>query len=539
MRRSTVSLALPVCLGLLIALGTASAQLAPTRKAPRNEALEKYDNPPAPPRKIETPLPLGTFTLGSVETTDCSTSITGWTCSNFSVSCPSTENFSGFLAVKLSTAPIKAGMVVHYSGDDGALWWDGSPNPTIFSPTYFNNLLAAGYDVVQVKWSANGWTFAQPGVQTGQKLLSCRPATVAKWVHDNLWTPGSRFILTGSSGGSSQVAYSMLYLYSPNIVDLLIPDSGPVMADIFDGCVTGGIYDYGAKATLIDQSYGYPDGTGPCVLHDASYAAIWNANSNETCGPTLLYPPTVIHMIEGAIDTSSGPEHAAKYRDALIAVGQPVQYEVVPGMGHGAIKYATGKAALEAAIFADSPIPTPTPTPTPASSPTPTATATPTPNATPTPVPGGNPPTDFNHDGHPDYLLYNAGTRQTAVWYLNNNVYIGGAYAPTLPVGWRVIDAADFNRDGHPDYALFNASTRQTAIWYLSGVTFIGGAYGPTLPAGWELVATGNFNNDGKPDYVLYNASTHQTAVWYLNNNVYVGGAYGPTLPAGWSSAAP
>ena len=53
MRRSTVSLTLLVCLGVS-ALGTASAQLAPTRKAPRNEALEKYDNPPAPPRKIET-----------------------------------------------------------------------------------------------------------------------------------------------------------------------------------------------------------------------------------------------------------------------------------------------------------------------------------------------------------------------------------------------------------------------------------------------------------------------------------------------------
>ena len=42
------------CLLSLIALASASAQLAPTRKAPRNEPLEKYDNPPAPPRKIET-----------------------------------------------------------------------------------------------------------------------------------------------------------------------------------------------------------------------------------------------------------------------------------------------------------------------------------------------------------------------------------------------------------------------------------------------------------------------------------------------------
>src|SRR4029077_5332463 len=54
MRRSTVLLALLVCLSLPTALGTASGQLAPTRKAPRNEPLEKYDNPPAPPMKMET-----------------------------------------------------------------------------------------------------------------------------------------------------------------------------------------------------------------------------------------------------------------------------------------------------------------------------------------------------------------------------------------------------------------------------------------------------------------------------------------------------
>jgi Kelch motif protein/VCBS repeat protein len=142
---------------------------------------------------------------------------------------------------------------------------------------------------------------------------------------------------------------------------------------------------------------------------------------------------------------------------------------------------------------------------------------------------------DFNHDGKPDYVLYNASTHQTAVWYMNNNVFLGGAFGRTLPAGWNLIDVADFNGDGNPDYALFNPTTRQTAIWYLSGVTFIGGAFGPTLPGGWTLVATGDFNNDCEPDYVLYNASTRQTAIWYMNNNVFVSGVYGPTLPPSWS----
>jgi hypothetical protein len=43
-----------VLLVLLVALCTASAQLAPVRRMPFAEHVERYDNPPAPPRKIET-----------------------------------------------------------------------------------------------------------------------------------------------------------------------------------------------------------------------------------------------------------------------------------------------------------------------------------------------------------------------------------------------------------------------------------------------------------------------------------------------------
>jgi hypothetical protein len=143
-------------------------------------------------------------------------------------------------------------------------------------------------------------------------------------------------------------------------------------------------------------------------------------------------------------------------------------------------------------------------------------------------------PYDFNRDQKPDYLLFNASTRQTSIWYLNNNVYLSSALGPTLPAGWRLVDIGDFNRDGKPDYVLFNASTRRTTIWYLNNNAYLSGAFGPTVPAGSSLVAVGDFNRDGKPDYVLFNASTRQTAIWYLNNNVYISAANGPTLPANW-----
>jgi hypothetical protein len=148
-------------------------------------------------------------------------------------------------------------------------------------------------------------------------------------------------------------------------------------------------------------------------------------------------------------------------------------------------------------------------------------------------------PTDFNNDGHPDYVLFNSSTRQTVIWYLNNNVRIGVVSGPTLPAGWSVAGVADFNRDGHPDYLLFNPVTRQTWIWYLSGGTHLTGAAGPTITSGYELVGAADFNGDGKPDYLLYNPSTYRTAIWYMNNNVRIGSAYGPTIPGSWGLVAP
>ena len=46
---------------------------------------------------------------------------------------------------------------------------------------------------------------------------------------------------------------------------------------------------------------------------------------------------------------------------------------------------------------------------------------------------------DFNGDGHPDFVLQNACTRQTAIWYLNNNILVGAAVGPTLPPGWSLV----------------------------------------------------------------------------------------------------
>jgi len=148
-------------------------------------------------------------------------------------------------------------------------------------------------------------------------------------------------------------------------------------------------------------------------------------------------------------------------------------------------------------------------------------------------------PSDFNNDGHPDYLLYNSTTRQTVIWYMNNNVRIGSATGPTLPAGWQVAAVADFNLGGHPDYLLFNPATRQTVIWYMNNNVRLSSTVGPTPPAGWSVVGAADFNSDGYPDYLLYNASTRATVVWYMRNSARIGSAAGPTLPGGWTLVGP
>jgi FG-GAP-like repeat/Beta-galactosidase len=146
-------------------------------------------------------------------------------------------------------------------------------------------------------------------------------------------------------------------------------------------------------------------------------------------------------------------------------------------------------------------------------------------------------PSDFDGDGHPDFVLYNASTHQTAVWYLNNTKLKSGSVGPTLPPYWQIAGVGDFNGDGHPDFALFNAVTGQTAIWYLSGSSVVGRAYGPSLPHGWQLVNVGDFNADSKADYVLFNPGTSQSAIWYLNGNTCIGRVFAPALPPRWRIA--
>jgi hypothetical protein len=47
------------------------------------------------------------------------------------------------------------------------------------------------------------------------------------------------------------------------------------------------------------------------------------------------------------------------------------------------------------------------------------------------------------------------------------------AYGFRLTSPWTVVATGDFNGDSKPDYVLYNTSTRQTAVWYVNNNLFV------------------------------------------------------------------
>ena len=296
---------------------------------------------------------LGTFTLGTASQEGCPV---GFTCNNFTVTCPALAPIIGMIADQKPTVQSR-GLVMFFSGDAGANFW--SIDGPLTQP-FFQLLLAQGYELVQINWGDNGWLEATSGVESGQEALACRPATAIQWVHDNL--AQGRFCITGNSAGASQITYA---ISSYGIAaDVVVPTSGPPMAALSKGCLEQPGYGYDvSKCSLIDLSYG--SNMGPCVAHDQTFTDTWIANSVETGGIQYNYPTTEVHIIIGGQDDVIIRNHASDYFQVLVQAQQPMlTWQVVPLMAHEITQSVDGLAALFTALTES--IPTPTPTPRPA-----------------------------------------------------------------------------------------------------------------------------------------------------------------------------
>lgn len=266
---------------------------------------------------------------------------------------------TGVLADAAPTATDR-GTVVLFSGSGGTTWWDPG---TGLTPSFRTALQSKGFRVIQVRWT-QPWLASSPGEDAGTGHLACRPSTVVRWVHDNRYAPVvpptqtgvCGFCVSGNSGGASQAAYGLAFYGLDDIVDALLPTSGPPHASQAQGCLRApeDVTHYYAESELatVDSAHGFSGTVGPCAAHDPSFTTRWTEESVDTGASDLVHPETRVAILLGRQDCTSAPAHAADYFDALVAAGSPtVTLSVVDGMAHDIQASQSGLLALRRLVL--------------------------------------------------------------------------------------------------------------------------------------------------------------------------------------------
>ncbi len=191
------------------------------------------------------------------------------------------------------------------------------------------DMRAAGFTTVELKWVDSWLEGSSPG--EGQALLACRPATVTRWVYDNLFAVGSgkAFCATGNSAGAAQIMYSMTHYGLESLYSLVVPSGGPPMSRIDWGCLPGTGPDPAAEyesesAKSIDLGYGFPKGTGPCFSQDSSFVTVFQDSSEAYSTHDYTFPNTMVWLVVGDQDTTAAPAQAAILLDLLLQENSPL-----------------------------------------------------------------------------------------------------------------------------------------------------------------------------------------------------------------------
>jgi len=276
-------------------------------------------------------------------------------CYELSISC---EGIHEEVTVTLFVAePLTSykGTITFHSGAGGKGFWAPDDKPT--AKQVLEDVNNSGFRTVEVKWGNNGWLAGSEQNREGITKLGCRPATVLKWIHDNLYEQNNgteAFCATGNSGGSVQISLSMLNYGMDKYLDLIVPTAGPGVGRIDLGCMEGGDHPLflDKQTSLFDKSYGFLDSPGPCTTKDESYLARLIDDSQALGERDYVYPQTMIYNLVGAMDTETKTNaQSLEVYNRWLDEGTPFLYrEVIAEAGHGVHDSAAGAAKISEAL---------------------------------------------------------------------------------------------------------------------------------------------------------------------------------------------
>jgi hypothetical protein len=302
------------------------------------------------------PKALGSVSLLSGPTT-CVTSPThsSGVCYSVRVSCPGVVSpINATLKVGASLVPSNTGTVLFAGGYDGTYFWEGF---TISNTQIISDVRMAGFQTVQIDW-ANPWFYTDPGNQAGMDLIGCRPATIARWVYDNLHQVGetSPYCAVGHSNGGTQVAYMLTHYGLDKILDEVVIESGPNFSRLNYSCINtpgfSSLYSPSGDRQFIDASYGYYTSSGPCYKNNPSWLPQWTSASLSSVESLAVYPHTLVAMTFGENDATITRNHGEDFFNFLLASGTPLLTTTeITGAGHGTTNTLLGKTKITSDII--------------------------------------------------------------------------------------------------------------------------------------------------------------------------------------------
>jgi hypothetical protein len=214
------------------------------------------------------------------------------------------------------------GTVIYTTGGGGNQFYE---DQFVYGNVAVNDIVAAGFTAVQTNFNSQvGWLDG-PG---GPLLLSCRWATTAQWVHDNL-AAGTPLCATGNSGGAGVIAYSLARFGGDAIFSYVEPTSGPPFSRIDYGCDCQRTTEVSDCAGTLDTCYGTDANNfldpayqnNNCSSHSmaASDVQTWRADSilSSDGKSVLSYGNTRVHFIFGSQDSGSGSAEAVLWQNAI------------------------------------------------------------------------------------------------------------------------------------------------------------------------------------------------------------------------------
>jgi len=305
----------------------------------------------SPSTQPTTPNALGTATAAA---TTCPAGTLGGSCMSLAISCPNVPAYSGAIIKITQPSGASQGTVLFTTGGAGN---DLYETHFVYGSTAVGNVVAAGFTAVQTAFAGGSTGWLTGPAANGPLTLSCRWATLAQWVHDNVRAANTAYCATGNSAGAGAIGYALARYGEASIFNYVVPTGGPPFSRIDEGCICrsamistscAGPVDpcYGLNANMfLDPAYG----NNHCSNGDTNDVPLWQADSIlSSDGKSVLNYSTRVHFIFGGLDNTPGVANAALWQQAITSTQD---FQCVADAPHEIADVLDGATTVASAII--------------------------------------------------------------------------------------------------------------------------------------------------------------------------------------------